>query len=386
MIDHSPTPAEAAFLSSIPGLASAEFATVRLTATMLSKSIIDAHEVVRVVLRQAKVVDYAQVEQGTKVVRPISLITPGGLSDRDGSFYRPATKDGDPRFWISGLAKDAREGELLVLGTLPGRVFALVLAGNSDVVRLRAAEFLGASGAIDPDFERDVADLSEALKSVKGRGWIAAIGSGAPTVGETLEAELGISRNSFRTPDFRGRIEIKSGRTGRSTLQTLFAKTPAWTPPISGTYDLVEHYGRESARRNRRELYCTVTRVQNTLGWALSLVPEEEKIVAMHQGAGVLNFPLAWLRTEFEAKHRATVFVKATSRRSGAGEELRYESAVLRVRGSFARYLAEIMESRGGLDLTASIKDGRARDHGYLWRVQRDRLPSLFSYERTILS
>lgn len=423
-MDHAPTSQESAFIRSIPGIANAEIATVRLTGTMLSKSIIDANDFIRLVLMQARVVDYATIGQGDKVQLGITVISREGLSERTASFYRPRTKLGDPRFWISGLSKTARPSDLLVIGTLREQVFAILVPAalfgehassrpserlyargdfstyhrrspavreaapdmyRTAVIREQAAGLLSRWHSVDNAFDRDVRALRAAMRDVAERGWIRAIGHGAPTVGETLEAALGIGRNNFRSPDFRGSIEIKSGRFGGSALQTLFSQIPAWAAPILGTKDLVLAHGTYSESKNRHEIYCTVRVARNSLQWSLAVRAETAEISVLHRGKDVLHYPMASLRSAFEAKHGATLFVKAQSRRIGNIEELKYEAATLRVRGRFPLYLAEIVAGNGGLDILANVTNGRARDHGYLWRVLKSRVPSLFAFEQELL-
>jgi hypothetical protein len=386
-MDHSPTQLESGFLSSIADLSGADLAFVRLTDTMLIKSIIDAHAVIRFILKDRSIIDFAALGQGQeqKIQLPISLVSSTGVNERTVSFYRPVTKKGDPRIWISGLKSIASSGSLLVIGVVNSRLFSIVVDSAHDQLRAHLLAFLSDAAPANKQFEYDVADLTTALKRVAEQGWIRAIGTGAPTVGETLEAELGIARNSFRTPDFRGRIEIKSARIGGSGLQTLFSQIPVWQPPVLGTRDLVLAHGVFNTNKNRHEIYCTITTTRNTLGWKLKVDVASDEIIADHSRSPVLHFPLERLREAFEAKHGASVFVKASSRKGAAGEEFKYEGAILRVRGSFPRFLAELEDARAGLDLVANVTDGKARDHGYLWRVRRDRIPALFAYERKLI-
>lgn len=384
-MNHAPRPDETSFISSIGGIANADVAYVRLTGTMLSKSIIDAHEVVRVVLRNAGVVDYALLGQGTKTERELAFVTTTGCEQRAVSFYRPKTKNGDPRLWISGLKSLAEPDSLLVLGVAGGEPFAFVLAGSLPDLRNQIATLLADLGAYDLAFESDVQDLTSAIRDVAGRGWIDAIGVGAPAVGETLEHALGITRNPFRSPDFRGRIEIKSARDGGSALQTLFSQTPLWAPPIGGTRDLVLAHGRYNNAKQRSEIYCTVTQTTNTLGWRLAVEPESEHVVIQKGGKGVLFYPFARLRGPLEEKHRATMFVKASHRRVHGREQFQYVAATLRVRASFSNFLTELHAGNSGLDLVAHVKGSKARDHGYLWRIRRERIRALFAFERRLL-
>ncbi|HEX7939933.1 MAG TPA: hypothetical protein VF483_13175, partial [Gemmatimonadaceae bacterium] len=188
-MDHTPTLAESAFLQDAFGLAVGEFAFVRLSATMLDKSIIDANDLVRFLLKSASIADFEVIGQGAKVQREIELLAPAGRFERSASFYRPNTKQGDPRFWIYQLARNARAGDLLALGSLRGTLFAVVVDPVSEDLRALLRRFVEEIAGPEEDLEKDIADLTTQLKGVFAQGWIPAIGRGAPAVGETLEAK-----------------------------------------------------------------------------------------------------------------------------------------------------------------------------------------------------
>ena len=87
------------------------------TETGLEKSILDAHESLRKFLQQQKFHDYATQGQGPedKVVKKGFILNGSNWVETSISMYRPTTKSGDHRIWISGLNKHARPWNLITL-------------------------------------------------------------------------------------------------------------------------------------------------------------------------------------------------------------------------------------------------------------------------------
>ncbi|MBC1795982.1 hypothetical protein HCA55_04545 [Listeria booriae] len=81
-----------------------EYCLIRLTSTMLQKSIIDASGFIRSLFKGGNIIDYSVHPQGgeNKIVKT-SILLENKSYKLETSFYRPHTKKGDPRFWILGL-------------------------------------------------------------------------------------------------------------------------------------------------------------------------------------------------------------------------------------------------------------------------------------------
>ncbi|TQJ50191.1 hypothetical protein [Phycicoccus sp. SLBN-51] len=101
------------------------------TETGLSKSVLDAHLALRIFLETHGVHDFASQEQGTeaRVLRPAEFVYADRLVPTQVSFYRPATKSGDPRLWIYGLGGYAKPGNLVGLLASPqGQLYIVNLS------------------------------------------------------------------------------------------------------------------------------------------------------------------------------------------------------------------------------------------------------------------
>jgi len=94
-----------------------EAAYVVPTPTGLSKSIMDAHEYVRSFLKSKGLHDFESQGQGQDNKRkiPIKLISSKSIVELELSLYRPNSKNGDPRIWISDLKRYVDPYNLIAL-------------------------------------------------------------------------------------------------------------------------------------------------------------------------------------------------------------------------------------------------------------------------------
>jgi hypothetical protein len=388
-LDHELSPSEDRLLATLLERFDFEPVIVRLSDTMLSKSIIDARGPVRAMLSRAGLIDFTAIGQGPeeKVVFQLPLVVDGALNQRQASFYRPRTKRGDPRFWIARLSTLAKAGDALVLAFADGNLAAFLLTG--DLERLER----GLKGCLPSRFEErgrletEVARLTSELANLSGI-WVRSGRAGPTGVGFTLESYLGIAANSSRAPDL-GFAELKAYRRGAQSgpgkLVSLFAKTPNWMGVAKGL-GLLSRYGYYDPGRDRQALYCTITTTPNSLGWALELDYEARQVFVAHEGDRVVRYDLEVLEHCLEEKHPATLFVIADARWVGQYEEFRYEDVVLCREPSLARFIELMEEGLLGLDFTLHLKsDGTARDHGYLWRIRESAIPRLYAYRKRIL-
>lgn len=77
----------------------------------------DAHQSLRKFLKNNNVHDYEYQNQGieNRVIKKGFLLHGTEWVETSISFYRPTTKSGDPRIWISGLNKYSEAFNLIVL-------------------------------------------------------------------------------------------------------------------------------------------------------------------------------------------------------------------------------------------------------------------------------
>jgi hypothetical protein len=83
----------------------------------LKKSILDAHLELKKFLFENKLHDFEAQAKGSanKKILQVNLIEKDSIKKSSISLYRPDTKGGDPRLWISGLAKYAKPYNLIAI-------------------------------------------------------------------------------------------------------------------------------------------------------------------------------------------------------------------------------------------------------------------------------
>ena len=359
------------------------------TGVGLEKSILDAHGQLRAYFTSTGLHDYAAQLQGSanKVRLSARLIRPNGLTPAVASLYRPPSKKGDPRIWISGLRSYASAGNVLAIFSIE-RVLYVVNASDPSIIDgiNDPSHPLGQAIALKATTEGGaLAELLTKLRAISSSGYVSSLRTGTTGVGMTLETLLGISANSSRAPDYRG-IEIKTSRLNKSRNRiTLFSKTPDWAnSAISNSVSLVQTYGYN--REGRQQLYCSLKESPNSQG--LFLKVEGDLLKAMHRINGIDSPVMQWnledLREALASKHNETLWVKARTRKDSTGEHFHYISAV-HTHSPMLTYLEALFEIGAiELDLTLHLKDRSegqkpaTRDHGYLFKIHPSNLDLLF--------
>ncbi|MDX2193531.1 MAG: MvaI/BcnI family restriction endonuclease [Gemmatimonadales bacterium] len=385
-MDHSPNEAEAHHLRELLSRYHFEPVPIRLTATMLEKSIIDAGAALRALLARSGLASYEFIPQGEdgKVVLQLPIITAHTVEVVPCSLYRPRTKQGDPRIWPNRLKQFAKAGDLLVFAFHDSQLTLLVIGNDLGALLELAGHRL-------PPLHGSLAKLDEirrAIGSIQG-SWHRTLRPGPTGVGYTLESLLGLEANTRRDTDFDG-IELKAYRRGAERgagkLVTLFSQVPdRWHVPLRGL-DLLRDHGYHDAKTGRLQLYCSVVASPNSLGWRLGLVADRDEIDLLHGHDAKAGYMLRTLDLRLKEKHPATLFVRASTRGAGQSEEFRYEEVTLYRQPSLANLITLLEADRLGLDLTLSLEGDRARDHGYLWRIREASIPELFAYREQLLT
>lgn len=386
-LKHTPNALEQSCLDDLLERFSIDVVPVRLTKTMLGKSIIDARAPLRYHLRNVGLVEYSALAQGSggKLQVPLPFVTSKGVDRRVTSFYRPITKDGDPRIWVEKLASVAAPGDLLLFVFAGSTTLALLIDRDVEALSHHLSTLVPGRYEERGKVERTVERLRSAIAPLATE-WFQTMRAGPTGVGFTFESLLGLAANSSMLADVDG-VELKSYRmgsmTGRGKLMTLFSKTPVWTHEGRGL-GLLNRYGYID-KDGRRALYCTVMKKKNSLGFELEPHVDAARLLVNHRKELAMEYHFATLRKRLEEKHPATLFVRAESRGRGAQEEFRYSDVTLCREPSFSNFLDLVEESELGLDLTLHVKEnGSARDHGYLWRVYEPSIPRLFAYRRLL--
>ena len=380
------------------------FAFIVPTETGLFKSIMDATAMVRFFLKFSGLHDYNDQEQGpdNKVVIKSFLVHSNGLEETTTSLYRPLTKKGDPRIWISKLPKYANPKDLILLFSLNKNIYAVNLSNDELAQSLETQGFVYDTilkSKIEANKAKD--ELLALLKEIHEKGWIQSTTTGDTSVGDTLEHELGIERNNSTSPDYKG-IELKASRLNRNgkkkqtTRITLFAKIP---DEGMSYREIMEHYGKYQIPKGqttpRLQLYETfkASRVNaydlylktNSSNESLDLMHSSSKDIHDVNNEYVSSWKLETLAHSLLEKHKETFFVKAESKLIDGIEYFKYNKVVYTSNPNTSILFALFDEDKITLDLAIHLKEnGIARDHGALFKMFPNDLPLLFGDEEVI--
>lgn len=210
-----------------------EVTLVQITETGLKKSILDATGPIRDYFLRHKVHNYTEQEQGPehKVEYPTVILTTKQAINTTTSLYRPVTKKGDPRFWISGYKGFVNADDIHAIFNYNDCLYVIDIT-QIDIEKCCEVNIQNPIKRILENATLSISKVSDELlmKLRKYEGqWIPCEITADTGVGRTIESLLGIEMNDSKEPDYHG-IEIKSGRIkqGAQNRNTLFSKVPDW--------------------------------------------------------------------------------------------------------------------------------------------------------------
>lgn len=366
------------------------------TQTGLEKSILDAHEGLRKFLKQSDYHDYATQGQGgeSKVIKRGFILGESGWIETSVSMYRPTTKAGDPRIWISGLNRFAKAWNLVTLFLNEGSLY--LFNASDPMIQQQITDdqsilstLLKATGIRTSLYEAELLDL---LKEISKKGFVPSTTNADSGVGDTLESLLGIRRNSNRAPDYKG-IEIKSSRlssrTGRQeNRSTLFSKIPNWEiSRLKSAREILDNYGYVSSVSGRPALQVTLKHRPNAQGLYLAFNDNDSKIQNLFRNGERSEEVVAWkiddLEDALRDKHKNTFWVKANTTEIHGSEHFHYVQVVTTSTPLVSNFSQLVDLGSIQMDYTISEKlkpDGglKVRDHGYLWKIASEDIGLLF--------
>ncbi len=355
------------------------------TETGLNKSILDAHESLRSFLKRLNVHDYSLQKQGEKEYISAELITINEIFKVQVSLYRPKTKKGDPRIWISKLKNFAEAGNLLALVIVKQRLYIFNCSRECDL----SAAMSSGLPKISKQINSTANELLQKLVLISRKGFIPTVTQGDTGVGMTLESELGIPANSNKSPDYKG-IELKATRVGKNRKQgnrsQLFSKVPNWgSSPISSAVELTHKRGYVDSD-GKRALRQTIggDRV-NSRGLYLDIDYANEYLRQMFKNSDDFSkeHDVTWFMQDLKKallkKHRETFWIKAQHNDNRNAELFHYIEVEHTTNPYVDKFETLIETGLITLDYTMHVKEtGGVRDHGYLFKLSPNGKESLF--------
>ena len=367
-----------------------EFALVRLTQTMLIKYTIDANFLIRKIFLDNDIIDYNNLEQG-KVYSKDAILLLNEPHYIKTSFYRPKSKNGDPRFWPNKFKPVVQEGDLIYITTFQNKVLFIPLEDSPNFEK-RVVDFFGAQ-----DFDNKIiTELIDKIGFIKDKGWIKSVSPDIlhpKDVGDTLEIALGLQINNIAKADFKGEIEIKAKRSSSKTKDTLFSMVPNWKiSDIPSAADMMLTYGYKSIKHpGYIDLYVTVNNVPNQQG--LFLKADDKKLILdqLYTENGI-NFieTCKWeydaMKSKLYKKHPKTVWVIAHNKVIDGKIHFKYDTVQLTQKPIFSQFLSLIGQGIITFDWRGKVLPNKKgyRDHGHCFRLTPSKRSLLFGYSKSI--
>ncbi|SPN74423.1 MvaI/BcnI family restriction endonuclease [Brochothrix thermosphacta] len=389
MIFSPKTPFELTTIDTLTKLHTEEFVLIRLTSTMLTKSIIDASFLVRNLFKKGNIIDYETIKQGPEYKQERDAIF---LSDDSysltASFYRPITKSGDPRFWIKGMKQlhKVKEKDLLFI-TIYNKTLHIIHI-NEKYLSIDLLKKTFENQLITNILKK----LQPLLVSLNQQGFIPSVGknkTAAKDVGETLEFALNILPNSNVKADFEDIIELKAKRKKAKTKDTLFSMVPDYSntqSQINSSNEMIKTYGYNSKRYPEFiDLFITVNNKPNRQGLYLIVDEKKEEIQQWYTSTDsipILTAVWSFIDIEYRLnqKHKATAWIIAEETKINDLYFFHYSEAVFSRKPLFASFIYLIQEGIITYDWRGRVKkDGSGyKDKGHCWRISPKNRDLLF--------
>jgi len=369
----------------------AEYTLIRLTETMIQKSIIDAAAQFRYIVRESGISDYNEIVPGGEKLYCEALIITNGIYESKCSLYRPKTKSGDPRFWVYDLKNYIKQYDMIYISCYKGKIIIIPLV-----------EQLFSTHILDEVFEGERINLRkelfEQLLLIKNKGRILSVSpykNSPKDVGDTLERELGILPNSKIVADYKGQIELKAKREGSGTKDSLFSMVPNWEKSyITSSNQMILTYGYPSNKEKYEgfyDLYVTVNNRPNNQGLYLEVDEDNELLHQYHQECDKKDistcvWDLSSIKARLYEKHPETVWVVAKEIINDGKIYYVFDKVEHTQKPIFSSFILQISKGIITYDWRGRVKiDGTGyKDKGHCFRIIPKYRHTIFGETMTI--
>lgn len=371
----TPSSSESQYISQLSDAFDQEYTHIRLTETMKVKSTIDASRPIRYLLKKDNIVSFDNIKQGEKIFGKALIFYGGEIIEQKVSYYRPKTKKGDPRLWVYSLKKYCEIGQLIYFTILNQNLIVIPFSNTKNQLSTFTNFAKEQSG------ETEILSLLKIkLNEIKETGWIESVSplsDNPKDVGDTLESAMGVNVNNLPTPDFMGKIELKSKRKQAKTLDTLFGKVPDWDiSNFKSVLSIVKKFGYLSGDYPMKRLYNDIYSTPNTQGLYNLPDDDNERLYQKYKMNNVEEDVCAWrystIRNSLMEKHPTTLWVKADIKQIEGRFHFKYIEFELSNRPNFSEFIRLIKLDKIIYDWKSKIKlNGTSiRNHGPGFRIK----------------
>lgn len=404
-MQHIPYDDELEIINSIHKYNTNTYVPIRLTQTMIDKSIIDANGFLRKFLLDFDLLDYDQLTE--KNFLEANLILEDQIFTVKVSFYK-ANARGDQRFWIYGLKNIIRSSKIQVNDLL---YFSVDNKKEKKLTICNVSRSIPSENVIVKFFGQDkleekLNELIPKIKAISKKGYHNnSKGKGKihpKDAGNTLEFLLGIKPNNSKEPDYERTIELKT-KTSKS-LDTLFTLRPNFQGTPVSEYEPIDKnrvsaftrlYGYDSEQHDGfKSLYITIgpkESPQNNQGFYLE-VNDEDSIVELRKVENSSSILVAFwdfksLEKKLKEKHPATLWVEAIPKMDGEMGQFKYVKAELTRSPQFMTFLSLIKSGTITYDwrgYTTPEGNYTGKNHGNPFRIKNKQRGLLFGSSEII--
>ena len=361
-----------------------EFTQVEITPTGLGKGILDSTIPMRAFFLEKGIHNYELQKQGQefKVIKKAIILTDADQKETKVSFYRPNTKKGDPRMWISGIQYYTEGNDIHVILYFNSTLYSVNIT-KVDIERCYHSPLITPLKEVLKVMYHDSISVSEELlgkfRSVSGQ-WFESEVTADTGIGRTIESFLGISMNSDKTPDYKG-IELKSHREKRSSKKNvLFTQTPDWTiSACKSGREIVQKYGyltSDGKLTYQNTVQCTPPNSQmlflnvNQIKALLELQAEKKKI------EDVAAWRLMQLHQRLLTKHKETFWIEVENILNDGKEYFRYKEIEHTKNPNIGQFDILLEQNIITVDLLLCRPSGNGDT--YSFKIKKKGMPLLF--------
>lgn len=377
---------------------SVDVTLIQPTRTGLEKSILDATAPVRIFLKSNELHDYGVQGLGAREhgeYLKAGLFSTDRVLNSRVSLYRPKTKKGDPRIWISRLTEYADPDDMLAIATLHGRLVVINIT-KINLDHILDEQCAGPIWEIIQEIGNSANSVAQELlgrlRAIAQEGFVPSVmDQRADTaIGRTLESVLGIEMNARREPDYKG-IELKSyrraPRASQQNRKTLFAQVPNWQiSKLKSSREILDAFGYE--RENQFKLYCTIS-TQNVNSQGLSFKIDDSsgvlnEVSDQRDYGAFATWVLEDLRAALTAKHNETFWVGANVHEVDGRDHFEFRD-IIHTRKPIPSQFNILLE-QGEITMDHLIKrtrTGGAQEKGPLFKINSGALEMLFPPSRS---
>jgi hypothetical protein len=361
-----------------------DFTLVQITTTGLKKSILDATAPIRTYFVEKGIHDYSEQLQGPEHKQLIQtlLLDETSVKETKTSLYRPNTKKGDPRLWVSGLNEFTDADDIHAISAYNKKLFMFNIS-KVDIEKCCNSLALTPIKEFVEEFYTTSTLVSDELlqifRSHEGE-WFESEVTADTGIGRTIETMLGIQQNSNKTPDYKG-IELKSHREKRSsTKNVLFTQTPNWgLSKCKSRREIVKLYGYDCGDGRLTYQNTVQCNQPNSQGLGLNIDKVLQYLELQHMGEKVEDvavWTLKNLHNRLKEKHHETFWISVDNEYHDSKEFFRYRS-IEHTRNPIIPQFDILLDAA---IITIDLLLRRPSGHGdtYSFKIKKKGMPMLF--------